>query len=50
MAAINAGQTTEQITTDITNAIQNAPDYANWKANNKVLSTPVAPKNETQMI
>ena len=37
---INSWKTSEQITTEITNAIQNAPDYANWKANNTALKTP----------
>jgi hypothetical protein len=32
--------TTDDITEDITTAIQNAPDYANWKANNTKLASP----------
>lgn len=37
---INAGKTTDQITTDITNAIQNAPAYKEWATNKWLIEKP----------
>jgi hypothetical protein len=37
---INSGMTTDQITTDITNAIQNAPTYNEWAMSKGLIAKP----------
>ena len=39
---LKSGKTIEQITTDITNAIQNAPAYEQWAINNWLIAQPQA--------